>query len=61
MTRYAFGLVALLALAGCTAAPSPAPQPVHRSAEMPAGSGPVTTEPGFSAFCASHPGESLCP
>ncbi len=49
-------ILALMLTACAAAAPSPPP-----AAEMPTGSGPASSEPGFSAWCAANPGKGLCP
>jgi hypothetical protein len=45
----AFALLTLLVLASC-AAPPPSSKPAGTS-----------VEPGFTAFCATHPGMGTCP
>lgn len=47
-------LCLLLLLAGCSA------QPIGGAAAGSSGR-PVTSEAGFSAFCATHRGQGVCP
>jgi hypothetical protein len=49
--------VLFLPLAACQAPPPAAP----RGPEMPAGTGPVQYEEGFSRLCQQHPHQGTCP